>query len=244
MFIKYEGSHQLSHKVSDILFKYRNLPHSTTGKTPAKLFLKRSPRTVLSLIKPCLQKRVELSQAATKFQRDGNHPKHRFFDKFQRVRVRNVRGGKEKWIPGVIVNVKGPHTYLVRVPGNNCRFVHADHLVPDGGTGTRTQVLDSESFVCVEIESKTSPQRSCIPRDFSDEHVQSTADTDMSPVLGTPSSPSNSSKSVIVSSPKSGTPLLESEPGANSPIINPGDVKTSRSGRVIRPPRKLNLYVN
>ena len=57
----------------------------------------------------------------------------------------------------------------------------------------------------------------------------------MSPALGTSSSPNNSSKSVIVSSPKSGTPLLENEPEANSPIINPGDVKTSRSGRVIRP---------
>jgi hypothetical protein len=26
---------------------------------------------------------------------------------------------------------KGPNTYLVRVPGNNKRFVHADHLVHD-----------------------------------------------------------------------------------------------------------------
>ena len=58
MFIKYEGSQQLSHKVSDILFKYRNLPHSTTGKTPAELFLKRPPRTVLSLIKPCVAARA------------------------------------------------------------------------------------------------------------------------------------------------------------------------------------------
>ena len=55
------------------------------------------------------------------------------------------------------MNVKGPHTYLVRVPGNNRRFVHADHLIPDDSTGTRTQVQDRESFVCRDIESKTSP---------------------------------------------------------------------------------------
>ena len=27
--------------------------------------------------------------------------------------------------------VKGPETYFVRVPGNDRRFVHANHLIPD-----------------------------------------------------------------------------------------------------------------
>jgi len=43
-------------------------------------------------------------------------------------------GGKEKlsgYLQGTIVARKGPETYLVRVPGNNCRFVHANHLIPD-----------------------------------------------------------------------------------------------------------------
>ena len=31
--------------------------------------------------------------------------------------------------------VKEPETYLVRVPGNNRRFVHADHLIPDDARG-------------------------------------------------------------------------------------------------------------
>lgn len=47
------------------------------------------------------------------------------------VRVKNTRGGKEKWIADTIVAVKGPETYLVRVPGNDRRFVHANHLIPD-----------------------------------------------------------------------------------------------------------------
>ena len=42
-------------KVSDLLFRYRNIPHSTTGKTPAELFLKRVPKTRLSFFKPSLQ---------------------------------------------------------------------------------------------------------------------------------------------------------------------------------------------
>ena len=70
---------------------------------------------------------------ASKLYKDGAHPKSRTFDLHQLVRVKNVRGGKEKWIQGTIVTIKGPETYLVRVPGNNRRFVHihANHLMPD-----------------------------------------------------------------------------------------------------------------
>ena len=88
-------------------------------------------RTQISLVKPCLQRKVENSQVASKKHHDGEKPKMRSFDLNQRVKVRNVRGGKEKWIPGVIVAVKGPLTYLVKVPGNSRRFVHADHIIPD-----------------------------------------------------------------------------------------------------------------
>ena len=31
--------------------------------------------------------------------------------------------------------VKGPETYLVRVPGNARRYVHANHLIPDHARG-------------------------------------------------------------------------------------------------------------
>ena len=121
----------LCNRVADILFRYRNTPHSTTGKTPAELFLKREPRTFLSLIKPSLKSRVESRQAASKLYKDGAHPKLRAFDLQQPVWVKSVRGGKEKWIQGTIVAIKGPETYLVRVPGNNRGFVHANHLIPD-----------------------------------------------------------------------------------------------------------------
>ena len=107
------------------------MPHTTTGISPAELFLKRSPRTPLSLVKPSLQRKVESRQAASKEQCDGRTPVMRNFDLNQNVKVRNTRGNREKWIPGVIVDIKGPSTYLVRVPGNSRRYVHADHLIPD-----------------------------------------------------------------------------------------------------------------
>lgn len=138
MFSKCPTGMTLQHKVANVLFHYRNGPHTTTGRTPVELFLKRGPRTRLSLVKPSLKNKVEKGQVTAKAQRDGRFPKHRSFDLYQPVRVRHLRGGKERWIPGTIVEVKGPHTYLVRVPGNNRRFVHADHLIP-GDSRTQSE---------------------------------------------------------------------------------------------------------
>ena len=36
--------------------------------------------------------------------------------------------------------VKGPETYLVRVPSSNRRFVHANHLIPDDARGLDSHV--------------------------------------------------------------------------------------------------------
>ena len=87
-----KGSPQ--HKVANVLFRYRNTPHSTTNKTPAQLFLKREPRTHLSFIKPSLQRHVEKKQVASKLYRDGLHPRGRIFDLYLPVRVKNTQGSK------------------------------------------------------------------------------------------------------------------------------------------------------
>ena len=52
----------VQHKVADILFRYRNTPHTIMDKTSAQLFLKREPRTHLSLVNPSLQRYVEKKQ--------------------------------------------------------------------------------------------------------------------------------------------------------------------------------------
>ena len=88
MYKPYGDERSVQHRVADILFRYRNTPHSTTGKTPAELFLKREPRTFLSLVKPSLRNRVESRQAAFKLYKDGVNPKLRTFDLHQPVRVK------------------------------------------------------------------------------------------------------------------------------------------------------------
>jgi len=144
MYNVYGNTRSVQHRVADILFRYRNTPHSTTGKTPAELFLKREPRTFLYLVKPSLKCRVESRQAASKLYKDGAHPKLQTFDLYQPVRVKNVRGGREKWIQGTVIAIKGPETYLVRVPGNNRRFVRANHLITDDAREQNAKKENSE----------------------------------------------------------------------------------------------------
>ena len=237
MFTRYEGTQQLALKMANILSRYRNIPHSTTGKTPAELFLKRSPRTVLSLIKPCLQKRVEKTQASTKFHRDGSHPKHRSFDKFQRVKVRNIRGGKEKWISGVIIEVRGPLTYLVRVPGNNRRFVHADHLIPDDSVSPELQ--DKESLIYGKTTNESSSQKWDIPVNISGGPLPQFEPSEETFVDDTPNL-NVSGDSVSVPKTLSSPVKVSDSP---TPLTSPGTGRTSRFGRVIRTPHKLNLYL-
>ena len=116
-------------RIARVLFAYRNLPHRTTGHTPAELFLQRPPRTKLSLVQPDIKARVEGLQQKSKEYHDRGHTVRRF-ERFQRVQVRNYRGSA-KWVSGTIVEATGPATYLVRIAGNDRRLVHVDQLIPD-----------------------------------------------------------------------------------------------------------------
>ena len=48
----------LNQKLNCFLHTYRNTPHSTTGETPAKLFLGRDLRSRLDLLKPDTKQHV------------------------------------------------------------------------------------------------------------------------------------------------------------------------------------------
>ncbi|CAK6983729.1 uncharacterized protein K02A2.6-like, partial [Scomber scombrus] len=90
------------------------------------LFLKRQLRTRFSLLKPSLAKTVEQKQQKQKQYHDKGKPKLRNLSEGDSVRLRNFRGGKEKWIMGKIVKRLGPVTYLID-DGVRERTVHVDH---------------------------------------------------------------------------------------------------------------------
>ena len=56
----------LSVKLARFLITYRNTPHTTTGISPAELFLKCPLRTRLDLLQPSVMTRVQTKQAVQK----------------------------------------------------------------------------------------------------------------------------------------------------------------------------------
>lgn len=101
-----------------------HMPHTTTRKTPAELFLKRQVRTRLSLVKPgespsfhtgSVPKQSEMKKKVWSF------------SMCQAVLVKNYRGG-EKWLNGVITDVLGSVTYLLSVNGT-CLKRHVNQML-------------------------------------------------------------------------------------------------------------------
>jgi len=117
-------------RLSSFLFSYRNTPHTVTDQTPAELFLKRKPRTRLSLLQPNLAQHVEEKQQVEKEQHDQGRTKTREFVPGDHVLVRNFRG-KNKWNHGTVILRIGPLAYQVKVGDCMCH-AHVDHLLPAG----------------------------------------------------------------------------------------------------------------
>ncbi|CAB4001845.1 Hypothetical predicted protein [Paramuricea clavata] len=104
--------------------------HSTTGETPATLFMGRNLRTlfIVDLIKPDIRKHViekQVSQAKPKGAIAGN-VRQLFIG--QAVSVRNYRG-KEKWIQGIMRARTGPVSYQVEIAPNVIWRRHVDQLL-------------------------------------------------------------------------------------------------------------------
>ena len=90
------------HSLSNFLLRYRSIPHSTTGRPPCELMLKRSLRTRLDLLKPNQESNVLNQQANQKYNHD-SHSRSRIFIVGQNVMVRSYRNSDPKWIPGIIL---------------------------------------------------------------------------------------------------------------------------------------------
>ncbi|XP_033126304.1 uncharacterized protein K02A2.6-like [Anneissia japonica] len=136
----------LHHKLANFLITYRNSPHTTTGRTPAELFLKRQPRTRFSLLKPNLAQEIDRKQAKQTEYHDKGRVQERILHVDDRVRVKSNVGGLVKWLPGKVTKVCGSRTYLVYMY-NNCkiRFVHIDHILSSKEKGVPCKSADNPS---------------------------------------------------------------------------------------------------
>ena len=146
-------------RLMNFLLVYRSTPHSTTGVAPCILFLNRELRTRFHLLKPDVRDRVMSQQAAQKCQHD-RHSRARELCVGQRVLIRNYRPG-EDWIPGVITERRGPHSYTVKAANGQVWHRHIDQLKemkdsPQEISETSTDV-DSEVFGTLPTEVPIPP---------------------------------------------------------------------------------------
>ena len=124
---KSDKSLSVESKIAKFLAAYRNTPHMTTNKTPAELLLKRSPRTRLSLIHPCVENRMK-----TVAEKGVGDHKPRLFKEGQSVALRDFcprATTSDKWRQALVKKQLGPLTYEVEVAGQ-VRSAHVDHLKP------------------------------------------------------------------------------------------------------------------
>ena len=214
-------------RVTRFLTKYRALPHSTTGLSPAELLLGRKMRTHLDLIHPSLLSKVDKQQVAQKREHDKT-AHEREFTVGQHVLAKNFSGRGEKWIPGVIKDKMGPYSFQISTPLGIWRR-HIDQLkklITESSVEVEPDNLDRE-----ELEEFSFPAPEIGPE------VRSTQE------------PSKENR-VEPMVPKPVEPMVP-EPGQVPVIIEPGleiaarsPVQVRRGGRIKKPIVKLNLYLS
>ena len=119
-----EGS--LTTRLARILFAYRTTPQSTTGVSPAQLLLGRQPRTRLALLRPNIASHVEDKQSQQKNTHD-KKARARNFNIGDSVLVRNIGSG-QKWVIGMVIQITGPVSYMVRLNDYTIHRCHQDQL--------------------------------------------------------------------------------------------------------------------
>jgi hypothetical protein len=116
-------------KVNRLLLRYRSSPHSTTGLSPAELFLGRPIRTVLELLHPCTAMHVEKKQRCQKQYFDRSHTSNKSLSCGQAVWIKSHRDSSNNWIRGKLIKPKSSKTWLVEI--NNKRYLaHLDQIRP------------------------------------------------------------------------------------------------------------------
>ena len=122
------------------LLRYRNTPPATTGTAPSWLFLHRSLRTRLDLLRPDVGEHVRRNQEQQKAYHD-RRSHFRSFTIGQNVWVNNFRQGP-RWVKGVIVDSLGPSSYLIRISSGEMWRRHVDHI--RGGRNQPHEESDEE----------------------------------------------------------------------------------------------------
>ncbi|GBM69241.1 Uncharacterized protein K02A2.6 [Araneus ventricosus] len=225
---KYEG--RIQQKLSTFLLQYRKAPNATKTHSPAMLFLKREIRTRIDLLLTELKSRVQdrIRKGVFEF-------RDRKFDIGDKVAVRIYRAANSKWKFGKIVNRDGVLHYTVEVQGTLVRR-HVDQIRPVGD-----HVQENDFIPNVHRRFPSTDVRE------SNQNLQY-AETAENPSSQVPNEEQGSSSTSAV--PSTDVPAHDSPPSdvqldssqMRSPPVpaSPKQVPR-RSGRIRRPPKRLDL---
>ena len=126
----YQSSNQVKEKLAKFLIPCRNTPHSTTGVSPAQLFLGRPLRTRLDLVKPNLNSKMVNQQHQQSIKAANEKGRQQCqLEVGDSVMSRDYRGDL-KWRSGLIVSKTGPLMYEVQVAPGIIWRRHIDQLKP------------------------------------------------------------------------------------------------------------------
>lgn len=223
-------------QLDNVLLNYRSTPRSN-GTIPYEIVFRQSPNTRLSLLRPSNLNKTPKAIYVPEF-----HPG-------QEVLV-NSAGLNEplNWVKGEVVQKESPTTYWVMVNERN-RLTHVDFLKPFIGHGnskmsngtqkrdlTSSDIDDGEMYIpsYATKDSSVSKQKERVPIDVSKE----TADSNQSTVPDVHNERDTSSQITLyddLPNTRVGSPV-DSECGEAKSEFVP-----RRSGRVVKPPNKLNL---
>lgn len=108
------------------LFQYRITPHATTGVSPAELLHGRKPKSLLDLVRPDLERRIQTKQWSQKEGHD-RKAKLREFREYDGVYIKNFRRGPS-WVPAIVLERLGPRSYVCELESGRIIKAHVDHI--------------------------------------------------------------------------------------------------------------------
>ena len=113
----------IGERLTQFLFWYRLTPHLTTGVAPAELLLGRRPRSKLDFLKPNLAEMVQSKVLAQKKNHDAR-TRSRTLYVDEKVYVKDFPS--KKWVPGKVIEIRGPLSYLIQLSDGRVRRRHVD----------------------------------------------------------------------------------------------------------------------
>ena len=129
-YYKTSGGGNVQERLDKFLFRYRVIPHTTTGVSPSELMFSRKIRSVFDLLRPSeiVKNKVLQQQNKQKFHYDSVKPRKLELSLLDSVMIRNYGLGP-KWIPGTVERQTGPISYRCQTSDGRLVRRHQDQVI-------------------------------------------------------------------------------------------------------------------